>query len=38
LNDRSKVLDDDIDGSYILPVHRLFNEGFEAWQLVKKCR
>jgi len=36
LKDRRKVLDDEIDGSYILPAHRLPNDGGEAWQLVKQ--
>jgi bifunctional non-homologous end joining protein LigD len=36
LRDRRKVMEDEIDGSPVLPAHRLPEDGLEAWELVKQ--
>jgi bifunctional non-homologous end joining protein LigD len=35
LKDRRKVMEDEIDGSAVLPARRLPEDGLEAWQLVQ---
>jgi ATP-dependent DNA ligase len=35
LKDRRKVLEDEVDGSPILPARRLPEDGLEAWQVVQ---
>jgi bifunctional non-homologous end joining protein LigD len=36
LKDRRKIMEDEIDGSLILPARRLPDDGLEAWELVKQ--